>query len=100
MINDPKDIAEILSALDKVTFEQLDKAIKNADKEYEQIQYNRQIDMYNKEFEINIIVTNSYRIIDSQQIEIPEILDTISIKDNYINEEGENLWMKEKVLAA
>ncbi|WP_405317646.1 hypothetical protein [Faecalibacillus faecis] len=37
MINNPKDIAEILKELDKITFEQLDKAIKNADKEYEQM---------------------------------------------------------------
>lgn len=100
MINNPKDIAEILKELDKITFEQLDKAIKNADKEYEQMQYDSQIDVYNKEFEINIIVTNSYSTIDSQQIEIPEILDTISIKENLINEEGENIWMKEKVLVA
>ena len=100
MINNPKDIAEILKELNKITFEQLDKAIKNADKEYEQMQYDSKIDIYSKEFEINIIVTNSYSTIDSQQIEIPEILDTISIKENLINEEGENIWMKEKLLVA
>ena len=31
MINNPKDIIEILEALDNVTFEKLDKAIKNVD---------------------------------------------------------------------
>ena len=38
MINDSKDIAEILKALDRITFKQLDEAIKNADKEFKQIQ--------------------------------------------------------------
>ena len=35
MINDIKIIQEILKELDKITFEQLDKAISNVDKEYE-----------------------------------------------------------------
>ena len=39
MINDPKDIAEILKALDKITFKQLDEAVKNANIEFEQMQY-------------------------------------------------------------
>ena len=34
MINNIKDITEILKELDKVTLEQLDEAIKNTDKEY------------------------------------------------------------------
>lgn len=100
MINDPKDIAEILKALDNITFEQLDEAIKNADKEFEQVQYDNQTGIYNKEFEIKTNLTNFYNIINSQQIEVPEIIDTISIKENLINEEGENIWMKEQVLAA
>lgn len=32
-INEPKEILEILKALDKTTKEQLDKSIENADKE-------------------------------------------------------------------
>lgn len=100
MINDPKDIIEILKALDKITFEQLDKAIKNADKEYEQMQYNNQDEIYNIQNESKLIVTNSYSTIDSQQIEVLEILNTISIKDKFISEEGENIWKEEIVLAA
>lgn len=100
MINDPKDIAEILKALDKITFKQLDEAIKNADKEFEQIQYDNQINIYNKEFEINTIITNTYSVINSQKIEVPEALGTVNIKENLINEEGENIWMEETVLAA
>jgi hypothetical protein len=34
MINNPKEIIEILNKLDKITFEQLDKAIKETDKEF------------------------------------------------------------------
>lgn len=100
MINDPKDIAEILKALDKITFKQLDEAIKNADKEFEQIQYDNQINIYNKEFEINTIITNTYSVINSQKIEVPEAWGTVNIKENLINEEGENIWMEETVLAA
>ena len=33
MINDPKEIKELLDQLDQVSFEQLDKAIKKADEE-------------------------------------------------------------------
>ena len=36
MINDSKDIAEILKVLDKITFKQLNEAIKNANIEFEQ----------------------------------------------------------------
>lgn len=36
MINDIKDIEEILKAIDKITFKQLDKAIKNVEKEYKE----------------------------------------------------------------
>ena len=93
MINNPKDIAEILKELDKITFDQLDKAIKNADKEYEKMQYDYQEEIYNIQGE---------NTIESQQIEVSEISDTISIKENFIiEEEGENrTWMKERVLAA
>lgn len=102
MINNPKDIAEILKELDKITFDQLDKAIKNADKEYEQMQYDYQEEIYNIQSEITTIETNSYNTIESQQIEVSEISDTISIKENLISEEeGENrIWMKELVLVA
>ena len=34
MKNNPKEILDIINKLDKVTIEQLDKAIKEADKEY------------------------------------------------------------------
>lgn len=34
MINNPKEILDIINKLDKVTIEQLDKAIKEADKEF------------------------------------------------------------------
>ena len=102
MINNPKDIAEILEELDKITFEQLDKAIKNADKEYEQMQYDYQEEIYNIQSEITTIETNSYNTIESQQIEVSEISDMISVKENFISEEeGENkIWMKELVLVA
>lgn len=102
MINNPKDIAEILEELDKITFEQLDKAIKNADKEYEQMQYDYQEEIYNIQSEITTIETNSYNTIESQQIEVSEISDIISVKENFISEEeGENkIWMKELVLVA
>ena len=36
-INEPKEILDILKSLDNITKEQLDKAIKNADKEYKKI---------------------------------------------------------------
>ena len=102
MINNPKDIAEILKELDKITFDQLDKAIKNADKEYEQIKYDYQEEIYNIKSEITTIETNSYNTIESQQIEISAISDIISIKENLINEEeGENrIWREELVLVA
>lgn len=100
MINDPKDIAEILKALDKITFKQLDEAIKNANIEFEQMQYDNQINIYNKEFEINTMITNSYSVINSQKIEMPEILGTVNVKENLINEEGENIWMKETTVLA
>ncbi len=102
MINNPKDIAEILEELDKITFEQLDKAIKNADKEYEQMQYDYQEEIYNIQSAITTIETNSYNTIESQQIEVSEISDMISVKENFISEEeGENkIWMKELVLVA
>ena len=35
MINNPKDILEVLNILDNVTFEQLDEAIKKTDKFFE-----------------------------------------------------------------
>lgn len=38
MINNPKIIQEILKELDKITFEQLDRAIRSVDKEYEKMQ--------------------------------------------------------------
>ena len=97
MINDPKDIAEILKALDKITFEQLDKAIKSADKEYEQLHYSTQYDIYNIQNEVNAISTSSYSVINSQQI---EILDTVIIKEKLVSEEGENVWKEEIALAA
>lgn len=34
MINNPKDIEELLSDLEKITLEELDEAIKNVDREY------------------------------------------------------------------
>ena len=34
MINNPKDIEELLSELEKITLEELDEAIKNVDREY------------------------------------------------------------------
>ena len=34
MVNDPKEILDILNSFDNMTKEQLDKAIKNTDKEY------------------------------------------------------------------
>lgn len=34
MINNPKEILDIINKLDKVTIEQLDKAIKEADKDF------------------------------------------------------------------
>ena len=45
LINNPKEIIEILNKLDKITFEQLDYAIKEADKNFEQmeLQYEEQI---------------------------------------------------------
>lgn len=100
MINDPKDIAEILKALDKITFKQLDEAIKNANIEFEQMQYDNQINIYNKEFEINTMITNSYSVINSQKIEMPETFGTVNVKENLINEEGENIWMKETTVLA
>lgn len=54
MINDPKDIAEILSALDKVTFEQLDKAIKEVDKEIERDEISRAFDMLIEDVELKM----------------------------------------------
>lgn len=102
MINDPKDIAEILKELDKVTFEQLDKAIKNVDREYEEVQYSSQEEVYNIKNEITNIETNSYIVIESQQIEVSGIVDTISIEENLISEEeGENkIWKEEQVSVA
>lgn len=35
MINNPKDINEIIDAIDNLSFEQLDEAIKKADKFFE-----------------------------------------------------------------
>ena len=37
MINNPKDIEELLSDLEKITLEELDEAIKNVDREYMEI---------------------------------------------------------------
>lgn len=34
MVNDPKEILDILNSFDNITKEQLDEALKNADKEY------------------------------------------------------------------
>lgn len=39
MINNPKDIEEVLKELEDITLEELDEAIKNVDKEYMEIDY-------------------------------------------------------------
>ena len=96
MINNPNEITEILNKLDKITFEQLDKAIKEADKNYEQLQLEYEEQVFGYENEININETNLYNEIESQQIEVLE--KTIIKNEKYnIKDEGDNkLWTTEQ----
>ncbi len=101
MINDPKDIAEILKALDKITFEQLDRAIKNADKEYEEMKYDTYENINHMINEISTGEIKSYIAIESQQLELNETFSFENMTKDFINEEGENIvWKEEKVLVA
>lgn len=91
MINDPKDIAEILKVLDKITFKQLNEAIKNANiefvgetmlsdeekKKYEEIKYNNGYLYCDKE-DVDCLID----IIEKQSIEIEELKETLKCTQN------------------
>lgn len=56
---------------------------------------------YNTQNEIKKIDDNSYCTIESQQLDLGEILQIVNLSNDVINEEGEKeKWMKELVLAA
>ncbi len=59
MINNPKDIEEILKELEDVTLEELDEAIKEVDKEYMEIDYEC-VELYNIKNEENYYLDKDY----------------------------------------
>ena len=59
MINNPKDIEEILKELEDITLEELDEAIKNVDKEYMEIDYEC-VEIYNMKNEENYYLDEDY----------------------------------------
>lgn len=88
-----KKLDEIFANIDK---EQLKKELIECGLEITQPTYNTQI-------KVNVIQDNSYCTIESQQIELDEMLSNININinNNLINQEGEKeKWMRELVLAA
>lgn len=59
MINNPKDIEEILKELEDITLEELDEAIKNVDKEYMKIDCEC-VEIYNMRNEENYYLNEDY----------------------------------------
>ena len=100
MTNNPKDILEVLDVLDNVTFEQLDEAIKKADKFFARIENANQEETYSIKNNFNFINDDFYIEINSQQFEVSNVLNNVSRNNNLVSEEGENEWKKETVLAA
>lgn len=95
MINNPKDIQEILTALDNTTKEQLDEAIKNVDKEWSEMKMEEDIKVLeelcnNFRFEQRQILTDGdyTEFIDIEHIQAIENL----IKEYKELEEGNKKW--------
>ncbi|MBQ2937389.1 MAG: hypothetical protein IJE05_00660 [Clostridia bacterium] len=59
MINNPKDIEEILKELEDITLEELDEAIKNVEKEYMKIDYEYE-EIYDMRNEKNYYLSEDY----------------------------------------
>ncbi len=59
MINNPKDIEEVLKELENITLEELDEAIKNVDKEYMEINYEIE-EIYDMRNEGNYYLNEDY----------------------------------------
>lgn len=59
MINNPKDIEEVLKELENVTLKELDEAIKNVDKEYMEIEYETE-KIYNIKVKENYYLNEDY----------------------------------------
>ncbi len=59
MINNPKDIEEVLKQLENITLEELDEAIKNVDKEYMEIEYEIE-EIYNIKVKENYYFNEDY----------------------------------------
>ncbi len=100
MINNPKDIAEILDMIDNLTFEQLDSAIKAVDEKYSKMSMNSTADYYISKNNINIMDTCAFIVVNSQEITLPSDKNVITKKNHFDSKEGENKWKKEVILAA
>lgn len=59
MINNPKDIEEVLKELENITLEELDDAIKKVDKEYMEIEYETE-EIYNIKVKENYYLNEDY----------------------------------------
>ena len=59
MINNPKDIEEVLKELENVTLKELNEAIKNVDKDYMEIEYETE-KIYNIKVKENYYLNEDY----------------------------------------